>query len=76
MTRLVALVVIRLDIGGGASLGGLFGWNPFLSDLCLPVHLKFGLIQVDLNWVMQSGCYRIVSKRGADVSPPSPLRPI
>ena len=30
----------------------------------------------DLKGSMQSGCYRIVSKRGADVSPPFPLGPI
>ena len=46
------------------------------TDPCLSVHLKIGLILIDLSGDMQSGCYRIVSKRGADVSPPFPLRPI
>ena len=59
--------------GWGDLSRGLNVMESVLSDPCLSVHLKIGLIFNDLSRVMQSGCYRIVSKRGADVSPPLTL---
>ena len=61
-------------IDGGTSGRRLSVMESVLLDPCLSVHLKIGLN--DLRSVWQSGCYRIISKRGADVSPPFPLRPI